>query len=356
MSKLYGNYTEVVNQGKNTALLVAAAFFLVFASQASVEQIFSYILYLDYLLVTPILERIVLESIYFIPSFIVALIFLYVTKNGMSLRRFNAAFLTSRIWSSRSAKADYVSIVVNSVILGMITLILESLLTGGAVNISRSISLWMASTVGAIEPVSFPILASIGATFAVYVFLDFYFYWYHRWLHSGGFAWKLHSRHHSATILTPFSNFRGHPIEAVLRAPLIFGISVTVAGLADYFSGGQASEIALLGTNLFGFIVLFFAGTLTHTHIFLRFPRWLSHLIVSPAMHQVHHSNLPKHHNKNFASAFALWDWLFGTLYLPSKGEKIKFGLGDVGEEQHNACEFMLGKGFSNWLKQLKQG
>jgi sterol desaturase/sphingolipid hydroxylase (fatty acid hydroxylase superfamily) len=31
----------------------------------------------------------------------------------------------------------------------------------------------------------------------------------------------------------------------------------------------------------------------------------------------VHHSANPKHFNKNFGSCLALWDWMFGTLYMP---------------------------------------
>jgi hypothetical protein len=38
-----------------------------------------------------------------------------------------------------------------------------------------------------------------------------------------------------------------------------------------------------------------------------------------PAHHHVHHSANPKHFNKNFGSCLALWDWMFGTLYVPEK-------------------------------------
>jgi len=34
---------------------------------------------------------------------------------------------------------------------------------------------------------------------------------------------------------------------------------------------------------------------------------------ISPAQHQVHHSVDAKHHHRNFGSALAIWDWMFGT-------------------------------------------
>jgi sterol desaturase/sphingolipid hydroxylase (fatty acid hydroxylase superfamily) len=53
----------------------------------------------------------------------------------------------------------------------------------------------------------------------------------------------------------------------------------------------------------------------------------LGRIVVSPAHHQVHHSANPKHFNKNFGSCLALWDWMFGTPYMPEKTrEPLTFG------------------------------
>src|SRR5215470_12659027 len=46
-----------------------------------------------------------------------------------------------------------------------------------------------------------------------------------------------------------------------------------------------------------------------------------------PRASSVHHSANPKHFNKNFGSCLALWDWTFGTLYVPEKTrEPLTFG------------------------------
>ena len=53
----------------------------------------------------------------------------------------------------------------------------------------------------------------------------------------------------------------------------------------------------------------------------------LSKVLISPAQHQIHHSSLPHHHDRNFGSMFAIWDGLFKTLYIPATRENVRFGL-----------------------------
>jgi sterol desaturase/sphingolipid hydroxylase (fatty acid hydroxylase superfamily) len=51
---------------------------------------------------------------------------------------------------------------------------------------------------------------------------------------------------------------------------------------------------------------------------------------MSPAHHQIHHSIDPRHWNKNFSVKLAIWDALFGTLYVPRKPETLQVGLPDA--------------------------
>ena len=49
---------------------------------------------------------------------------------------------------------------------------------------------------------------------------------------------------------------------------------------------------------------------------------------MSPAHHQIHHSNNPIHFDKNLGNCLAVWDWMFGTLHVPSKErENLVFGI-----------------------------
>jgi sterol desaturase/sphingolipid hydroxylase (fatty acid hydroxylase superfamily) len=42
---------------------------------------------------------------------------------------------------------------------------------------------------------------------------------------------------------------------------------------------------------------------------------WLQKIINGPEMHRIHHTT-GKGRNRNFATKFAVWDWIFGTAFL----------------------------------------
>jgi sterol desaturase/sphingolipid hydroxylase (fatty acid hydroxylase superfamily) len=137
--------------------------------------------------------------------------------------------------------------------------------------------------------------------------------------------------HHSATVLTPLTNFRVHPIYAVVFANILALSAAAIAnGFGNYVFGNTAYQYALNDTNII--LVLFIHGYvhLQHSHMWITFRGVLGRIFISPAHHQVHHSDNPKHFNRNFGSCLAPWDWLFGTLYIPQKErEPLTFGFAD---------------------------
>jgi sterol desaturase/sphingolipid hydroxylase (fatty acid hydroxylase superfamily) len=61
-------------------------------------------------------------------------------------------------------------------------------------------------------------------------------------------------------------------------------------------------------------------------------------LFLSPAHHQIHHSTNPIHFDKNLGSCLGIWDWLFGTLYVPGRTrEKLRFGVEPKSQDAHTA-------------------
>lgn len=44
-----------------------------------------------------------------------------------------------------------------------------------------------------------------------------------------------------------------------------------------------------------------------------------------------------RHHDRNFGTALALWDWLGGTLYLAEKGDELRYGLGSGAAAEANS-------------------
>jgi sterol desaturase/sphingolipid hydroxylase (fatty acid hydroxylase superfamily) len=64
----------------------------------------------------------------------------------------------------------------------------------------------------------------------------------------------------------------------------------------------------------------------------------LGRVILSPAHHQIHHSDNPIHFDKNFGSCLSVWDWLFGTLWMPErKRERLNFGIETRARSHHTA-------------------
>jgi sterol desaturase/sphingolipid hydroxylase (fatty acid hydroxylase superfamily) len=156
-------------------------------------------------------------------------------------------------------------------------------------------------------------------------------YWFNHWLsHKVPVLWEFHKVHHTAEVLTPLTNFRVHPVYTWVFANILAFSAAIANGFGNYMFGDTTYQYALSDTNI---ILVLFIHTyvhLQHSHMWIAFRGLAGRIFVSPAHHQVHHSNNPKHFNKNFGSCLALWDWMFGTLYVPEKErEKLVFGFAD---------------------------
>ena len=113
---------------------------------------------------------------------------------------------------------------------------------------------------------------------------------------------------------------------AVLQMPVI--------GLAAVFYQNVAPrdlEVSTIcGIGLFTFAFALCGHHLQHSHVWLSFGPVLNRIYISPAQHQIHHSSDPRHRDKNFGVKFAVWDTLFGTLYVPKDHETLQVGLPDA--------------------------
>jgi sterol desaturase/sphingolipid hydroxylase (fatty acid hydroxylase superfamily) len=59
----------------------------------------------------------------------------------------------------------------------------------------------------------------------------------------------------------------------------------------------------------------------------------LEYVLNNPKMHIWHHAKeLPAEHQKgaNFGLSLSVWDYLFGTNYIPSEGQNIDLGFEDI--------------------------
>ncbi len=183
---------------------------------------------------------------------------------------------------------------------------------------------------GKIEPHAPALVANVTITAMLFLAYELG-YWFNHWLsHKVPFLWEFHKVHHSAEVLTPVTNFRVHPVYALIFANILAASAAIANGFGHYVFGDTAYQYAFNDTNL---ILVLFIHTyvhLQHSHVWMPFTGWLGRVLISPAHHQIHHSGNPKHFNRNFGSCLALWDWMFGTLYVPAKQrEPLTFGFPD---------------------------
>lgn len=159
-------------------------------------------------------------------------------------------------------------------------------------------------------------------------------YWIPHWLmHRIPALWEFHKVHHSAEVMTPFTEWRQHPVE-YLMSPLFISTALGLAyGSLAYGMGDAAQEITFLKVNALLMVYFLTVVHLRHTHVPLAFTGLAGILIQSPVHHQIHHSTDPKHFDKNLGFCLSFWDWVFGTLYMPRKGEKLEFGVGEESKD-----------------------
>lgn len=171
---------------------------------------------------------------------------------------------------------------------------------------------------------------ALAVTVIVVLVSDFCKYWAHRWHHEVRALWPFHAVHHSADVLTPLTVQRAHPVESMIRNLLISCLLGLAQGLIIYVLVGWVDVVTLAGANALYFLFNALGANLRHSHIWLSYGRVAEHILISPAQHQIHHSVAKEHHDKNYGSMFAIWDWMFGTLYVPERQEELRFGVADA--------------------------
>jgi sterol desaturase/sphingolipid hydroxylase (fatty acid hydroxylase superfamily) len=82
---------------------------------------------------------------------------------------------------------------------------------------------------------------------------------------------------------------------------------------------------------VYGIIKVIFAGLepFRHSHIWISYGPRLSFVFCSPCMHQIHHSVMLEHRDRNMGLMLSIWDYLFGTIYVPAKHERFRLGISD---------------------------
>jgi len=130
---------------------------------------------------------------------------------------------------------------------------------------------------------------------------DVWMYWWHRANHRLPWLWRLHRVHHSDPHMDVTTAQRFHlgeiVLSSLLRMPVLALLGMTLVELAVYET------------------LMFAVVQLHHANVALppALERLARGIIVTPALHKVHHSRVRAETDSNYASLFAWWDLLFGS-------------------------------------------
>lgn len=175
-----------------------------------------------------------------------------------------------------------------------------------------------------------PGAAILIATFAELLAYELGYWASHYAFHRIPALWEFHKVHHSAEVMTTFTEMRQHPIEIVFFMNVMALTTGLTFGLMAYLLGPGVGHMTLLNGNIVLALFMLTWGHLRHSHLWIPFQGLAGKLFQSPAHHQVHHSTDPRHFDKNLGFALAVWDWAFGTLHIPAREcEVSQFGVGE---------------------------
>ena len=167
------------------------------------------------------------------------------------------------------------------------------------------------SNLVALEIQNFPVWAQL---LVMFIIADFIQWNVHRMLHRIPWLWKFHQVHHSVKQMGFAAQFRFHFVETLV------------------YKSAQYIPLAMIGFGIKQFFVVHMfsvlIGHLNHANLDWNYGPF-GYLFNNPRMHIWHHAKeLPPEHKygMNFGLSLSIWDYLFGTAYIPQSGKNIEIG------------------------------
>jgi sterol desaturase/sphingolipid hydroxylase (fatty acid hydroxylase superfamily) len=161
----------------------------------------------------------------------------------------------------------------------------------------------------AISVHSLPVWAQLGILF---VLRDFIQWNVHRLLHRSPWLWQFHKVHHSVEEMGFAAHLRFHWMETIVYRTI------------EYI------PLGMIGFGIQDFILVYlFTLAVGHfNHSNLRVPLGpLKYIFNNPQMHIWHHAeHIPEPYGVNFGITLSVWDYIFGTNYIPGSGRDETLG------------------------------
>lgn len=176
------------------------------------------------------------------------------------------------------------------------------------------LALFGITNIAAIEVQNWPVWAQF---LTMFIIADFIQWNIHRLLHHVPWLWEFHKIHHSITEMGFSGHLRFHWMETVI------------------YKTAQYIPLAMIGFSIQDFFVVhIFAltiGHLNHANLGWNYGP-LKYIFNNPQMHIWHHAReLPPQYRYgvNYGLSLSIWDYLFGTAYVPASGRDIALGFED---------------------------
>ena len=147
---------------------------------------------------------------------------------------------------------------------------------------------------------------------ALFLGVEFCYYWFHRASHRVRWLWATHAVHHSATRFN---------LSAAIRlgwTGQLTGVFVFFLPLA-WLGFPPPAIAAMLGLGL---VYQFFLHTALPVNL-----GPLEEILNTPRHHQVHHASNAGCLDKNYGSVLIVFDKMFGTFAAPPANETLTFGV-----------------------------
>ncbi len=147
----------------------------------------------------------------------------------------------------------------------------------------------------------------------LFVIADFIQWNVHRMLHRIPVLWEFHKVHHSVEQMGFAAHLRFHWMETVIYKTI------------------QYIPLAMIGFGLLDFFIVHIftvaIGHLNHANLKITYGPF-RYILNNPIMHTWHHAKkLPKgKYGVNYGLTLSLWDYVFGTAYIPNEGKDEVLG------------------------------
>lgn len=148
----------------------------------------------------------------------------------------------------------------------------------------------------------------------LFVLADFIQWNVHRMLHRVDWLWNFHKVHHSVKQMGFAAHMRFHFMETIVYKSI------------------QYIPLAMIGFSIEDFFIVHMLtlaiGHINHANVGIDYGP-LKYILNNPKMHIWHHARaLPedRRFGVNFGISLSIWDYLFGTDYIPHEGRDIELG------------------------------